>query len=465
MAVPRTPVAQVSGPITNGKGWPFASPVFDVDDYGYVMEEFILDGVACSYRLVDGATVRRDGLWETDIGDLAPYRTRMYVVRPRDPARFNGVVIVNWQNVTAGVDLGAPSKSELEQGFAWVGITTQRVAMVGQRPRGDFMPGTTGLTAWDPERYGSLHHPGDEYSYDIFSQCARTVGADRTPAAVDPLAGLEPRMLIAHGGSQSSIRLGAYLNIAHQRDRVFDGFFLTVHWGMCSYPPNQSVVASFKPLPDGWFAGSSQIRDDGGTPVLVLASESETLNNLPVRQPDSDTFRFWEMAGTAHAEPNAAAEMQAVFARDGLAPMFSGDRRNDIAWDYVRDASLVRLVEWVDSGRAPRSFPPIEVDDVTATIRTDRFGNALGGIRLAEMEAPLGRNRGTNASNPLAALSGESVPFDEAELAELYGDVDAYLKTWDGAVDRLLAEELVLPGDVDSLRQRGRRLAERLPRK
>ena len=40
------------------------------------------------------------------------------------------------------------------------------------------------------------------------------------------------------------MRLGSYLNIAHQRDRVFDGFLPTVHWGICPYPPtNRSWLA------------------------------------------------------------------------------------------------------------------------------------------------------------------------------------------------------------------------------
>ena len=31
------------------------------------------------------------------------------------------------------------------------------------------------LKQWDPERYGDLVHPGDQYSYDIYSQAAQAV--------------------------------------------------------------------------------------------------------------------------------------------------------------------------------------------------------------------------------------------------------------------------------------------------
>lgn len=56
-----------------------------------------------------------------------------------------------------------------------------------------------GLVAWDNERYGSLSHPGDSYSYDIFSRAERAVGPDREHNGVDPMGGLKVRNLIATG--------------------------------------------------------------------------------------------------------------------------------------------------------------------------------------------------------------------------------------------------------------------------
>ena len=100
-------VARVEGPLTGGRGWPFGSPAYDVGAHGCVMEEFAFEGEATSYRPVEGSAIGRDGRWETEPAETAPYRLRFYVVRPADPSRFNGVVLGNWQDVTAGVDLGA----------------------------------------------------------------------------------------------------------------------------------------------------------------------------------------------------------------------------------------------------------------------------------------------------------------------------------------------------------------------
>ena len=95
----------------------------------------------------------------------------MLVYRPNDPARFNGTVILTWNNVTAGYDLfGAESLELFEGGYALVCLTTQKVGIEGLPP----VP--QGLAAWDPERYGSLSIPSDDYSYDIFTQAARAVG-------------------------------------------------------------------------------------------------------------------------------------------------------------------------------------------------------------------------------------------------------------------------------------------------
>ncbi|NJO35269.1 MAG: hypothetical protein HC869_21435, partial [Rhodospirillales bacterium] len=44
----------------------------------------------------------RDGHWAAEEAGQADFRTRMLVYRPKDPARFNGTVILNWNNVTAG---------------------------------------------------------------------------------------------------------------------------------------------------------------------------------------------------------------------------------------------------------------------------------------------------------------------------------------------------------------------------
>ena len=70
--------------------------------------------------------------------------------RPRpNPAErdFSGTVLVEWQNVTAGYDLDALEPTSLREGYAWVGVSAQRV-------------GVDQLRGWSPTRYGGLNVTG-----------------------------------------------------------------------------------------------------------------------------------------------------------------------------------------------------------------------------------------------------------------------------------------------------------------
>jgi hypothetical protein len=451
-------VPTVSGPVEGGKGQIFGSPIDDLSERGFITEEYFLEGTAVSYAPTPGTELGLDGLWDVEPAEETSYKTRAYVVRPADPAKFNGIVLVNWQNVTIGADFGMPDLDQLERGYAWVGITTQRVAHEGQPSLAEDMPATVGLCGWDPERYGSLHHPGDAFSYDIFSQAARVL-RQGSAGGIDILGGLSPRLLIATGGSQSAMRLGSYINIVHQKDRVIDGFLLTVHWGLCPPAPDMSLVESFDLTPEFKFRGSSQIRDDGDVPILVVNSESETMMVSMVRQPDSDTFRFWEMAGTAHGGGESAEAMTAVLVRDGISeglPVVKG--RNTIVWDYIARAGLERLVEWVDAKSSPIVVPPITLDE--SGIARDDVGNALGGVRMPDVVAPLAVHAGMKSELSAAALMGESTPLSAKQVGELYPDASKYQNAWDGAVEDLADLGLVLPEAVASVKSRGRALYE-----
>src|SRR5581483_9957053 len=100
---------------------------------GYVQREYVASGTATSYR--DDGTLTRDGRWTFAPDGQAPYRTRVLVRYPADPARFSGTVVVEWLNVSGGVDADpewATLHEELiRQGDAWVGVSAQRIGVMG----------------------------------------------------------------------------------------------------------------------------------------------------------------------------------------------------------------------------------------------------------------------------------------------------------------------------------------------
>ena len=140
----------------------------------------------------------------------------MLVRRPVDPRRFNGIVVVEWLNVTAlmegAADFIQMQELLLREGYAWVGVGVQAAGV--NTPR-------SGLKAWDPTRYGSLEHPGDNYAWDIYSQAGQAL---RHPDGIDPLGGLRIREMLSIGRSQSAAFMIGYINAIHPLSHVYDGY-------------------------------------------------------------------------------------------------------------------------------------------------------------------------------------------------------------------------------------------------
>lgn len=174
----------ISVPARRGShGWAYGACFGDIGKYNYIEEEYILSGTA--QRCQHEGELTEDGMWTLEATDTAPYKTRFIVRRPVNPDKFNGIVIVEWANVSAGYDLSLVSTSGIyEEGFAYVSVMTQRNGIYG------FAENPQGLIYWDEERYGSLDIPDDGLSYDIFTQAARAVGPDRPQTGIDPMADL-----------------------------------------------------------------------------------------------------------------------------------------------------------------------------------------------------------------------------------------------------------------------------------
>ncbi len=145
------------------------------------------------------------------------------------------------------------------------------------------------LLEHDPDRYESLHHPGDQGSFDLFRHAGLAVGPSR-PTDVDPLGGLEVRRLVATGGSQSAMRLVTYLNAFHRDAPVFDAFLLSVWEGRAPRPEEGAVAMGAR----------TAIRTDLEAPIVVVNSEFETSHLIGLDVEDTEHQRIWEVAGAPH---------------------------------------------------------------------------------------------------------------------------------------------------------------------
>ena len=363
--------------------YPFFSTWVDLAGNGYVEEEFYVDGLADGFA-TDGTAVAVD----------VPYRTRIVVRRPADDRDFNGTVLLEWQNVTAGYDLDALWSPDhmMRSGYAWVGVSAQRV-------------GVNQLRTWSPARYGSLDVTGggafvtDQLSYDIFAQAASAV---RDPAGVAPLGDLTVDQVLAIGASQSAGRMRIYYDVVlPQVTPVFDGYAFIVG------------------------AAPSRV---GPEPVFQVLSETD-VRSPAGRRPDSDVFRRWEVAGTAHSgyagqvyrAPLAERDLGGVTEYQCGAPPFSR-----VPLGQVVSAAYDHLASWAAGGPVPPSAPYLAFAPDGSKVRNE-LGLAQGGIQLSQVSVPIARNTGDNTGASFCVLFGTHVPFDDATLDALYRSHGRYV--------------------------------------
>jgi Alpha/beta hydrolase domain len=430
---------EVRGPI-RGMRPPWGDPGPAAVTAGYVVEEYQLEGHTVAYRAETGTTLGSDGQWKAAIAGEAGYCTRVLVVRPRDPARFNGTVLLNWLNVSGGAESGAPRSGETYRGYAWVRVSAQEVGIyglvAGMARHAGGGPRALSLIDHDAERYGELYHPGDEGSFDIFSQAARAVGPNRS-SPVDPMGGLEVRRVLATGASQSAMRLVAYINAVHPLDNAIDGFVLSLWEGRA--PALSDGPVSFGGL-------RTTIRGDVAGPVLVVNSEFEALGLHAAGISDRETVRVWEVAGAPHAVARNRGEVDAG----------RGWVTNRLSIDPVHESAIRHAHHWVAEGVAAPAQARIEIGaGGRATVSRDRFGNALGGIRLPELAVPTAEYRGMAFGAGRAPLFGASRPFDDDVLRSLYPTRAEFLTRWGQAVDNLLDSGAILVEDAPATIARG----------
>ncbi len=88
---------------------------YDLATLGYRADEFFVSGTAASYAPPDSAD----------------YVTRVVVLRPVDDAAWNGTAIVEWLNVSGGIDAPAvwfmAHREIARSGYAYVVVSAQRV--------------------------------------------------------------------------------------------------------------------------------------------------------------------------------------------------------------------------------------------------------------------------------------------------------------------------------------------------
>jgi hypothetical protein len=428
---------------------------FDIASVGYVAEEFFIAGSASSYG--PAAELTPDGRWSVSPTAAADYTTRIVVLTPSDLARFNGTVLVEWLNVSGGIDAPAvwmmAHREMLRAGYAYVAVSAQRVGVEGGA---NLMGIDMSLKSQDPQRYSPLHHPGDAYAYDIFSRAGRLARNEEV------LRGLRAEHVVALGESQSALFLTTYINAVDPLAQVYEGFLVHSRFGTAAPLDGGSIFEALE-------SNSTQavaFRPDLRVPLVTIITETDLFGGRrqgyhSARQPDNQRLRVWEVAGTAHADnytiqvapiDTGSAALADIVAAYAPTNMLMGQQLEHCInfapqHHYVLQAALSHLNNWVSTNQPPPSGATIELDGEQPVL--DEHGLARGGVRTPWVDVPVARTSGVGGEeSTMSSIFGSGELFDAATVQRLYpGGVADYLERFTASLDTAIQSGFLLAAD------------------
>jgi hypothetical protein len=412
------------------------------------------------------------------------YVSEVMLLLPADPAKSNGTLLVDVPNRgrVYGIALYNGPRNEpfnsgnIQQGTGFLQDRGYALAEVQwELGTGVTLPSFDGPDG--KPRY--VEGAGFAIMRDVSDFLARR--AKDSAGTANPLAGSIERVL-GTGKSQSGRFLKTYLlNGFNQIDgrRVMDGMHVFVSGSgllpilTSSAGPKSSGDASpsfadpeFRgvhesPLTIGEIVTAVEKRGEIAPKIAMVSSTTDFLSlraslgrtgaEGTQEQPIPANVRMYDIAGASHV-------VQPSLPNCKLPPAH-------LDWAPVSRATLVALDQWVGTNAMPPAnrLMPLEATtdaDVLASPKhlakaamqrpkRDADGNVIGGVRLPEMEAPLGVHAAQQEPKSFGcSLAGAYLAFAPERIAALYKSRDDYVQKIRTAARALQAERLLLPEDA-----------------
>ncbi|HEY2876583.1 MAG TPA: alpha/beta hydrolase domain-containing protein [Reyranella sp.] len=412
------------------------------------------------------------------------YASDLMLLMPADPAKGNGALLVDVPNRgrVYGIALYNGPRGEafnsgnIQQGTGFLEDRGFSLAEVQwELGKGADLPTFTGPDG--KTRY--IEGVGFAIFRDTAEFLARgSVDAAGTP---NPLHGAIDHVL-ASGKSQSGRFLKTYLFNGFNRingRRVVDGMHIFVSGAgmlpiLTSSPGPESSGDKAPSFSDPEFRGVNEgpftigeivaaVEKRGEVPprIVMVSSTTDFLSlraslgrtgaGGTVDQPLPANVRMYDIAGASHVVLPKAPACTLPLAR--------------LDWAPVSRATLVALDGWVGRNKEPPASklmplePTADADVLgapqylaTAVVqrpKRDTDGNVMGGVRLPDMEAPLGVHAAQQEPKSFScALAGAFLPFTQAQIAARYKDRDDYVNKIRTAARALQKEGLLLSQDA-----------------
>ena len=446
-------------PATGGHEQAAGGLRYDTTEFGYQEHEYFFEGTAKTYP---PSTL-----------PPAAYRSRMIVWTPIDPDRFNGTTVVEWAEVSdfgqfeLTVELGYLSPMLEEAGYAFAVVSAEEGGVCDRTAEG--VCTTTSLQGADPGRYASLDHPGDPYSFDIFSQALQAI---KHPDGLAPLGGLSGDTIIATGFQPS---IDKWFPVGAPDPESFTSPF-SIYGPLNAYLANGADADAR--LADGFLIDAAAPLTEPAeyrVPVLHHLDES-AIRRTPTE--NTSNHVTWEVVGASHADrwsgahiviPSSAGPTPKLGRADELT---SRDRSDNFGQEpdpdaevcapgprtgslfprhYTVRAALVALHRWIETGIPAPSAPFIErvgpePTDASQKLSRDLDGNAIGGVRSPIVTVPVAAYDGE-----ACIQAGTTVPLSTERLAELYPTHETYIRRLLTATDQAVDDGFLLCADAERI--------------
>lgn len=416
--------------LPSAPGRPVTSRQAQLATVGYLEEEFRLRGQSQAYA-TDGDW-NDDGHWKLkNRGEPQAYETRVLVRRPKDPARFNGIVLVEWLNTSLGFDVDGGwmvTRDEIErEGYAWVGVSAEAASVKS-------------LKKANPERYAQAVVSDSDYSFDIYDHAAVAIRQ-----AASQWGRPETQVkLLGMGYSKSASFLFTFINAFQPRSNAYDGFY------MRGATPAAIQV-------NGWHINivMPKVRTDSKVPLMQVQTEMEVAVSWPLsKTPDTDKLRYWEVAGGTHFDLHMRDESLIASQADAkLTTPRCFNPSSTLPTQVFDHAALHALRNWVTTGTPPPKAPRLQRTSL-GFVKDDDVGNAMGGLRLPELDVPTAsygmfNNGPTNSLGfwvGFACIAGGTAkPLDAEILRSRYSSHQAYVQAYKQHADKLLSDGFLRP--------------------
>jgi Alpha/beta hydrolase domain len=427
--------ATITGPIpvTAQSGEPFRGlnekpvagpglPLPVLQPYSYVEEEYFVSGT------VDGKS----------------YATSLLVRKPKDSAKFSGVVAVETLHAQGAIPLWGLRDVLMPGNHGWVMVVSQRSALEAFNKKSN------------AARYASLQipeapatsanpmasSPQDAISQEIMSQVGALL---KSNASNGPFAGMKVNYLIMGGSSQTGMTTLRYIQESHAKARLPNG--KPIYDG---YLPMEAFAIG--PITGG-DAAVIHVVGEGDFGLFRSFSRGAAFTIRADSDAPSDRFREYEFPAASHVPTRGIADPKVIFATL-VNVMNPGEHLSQFPSPPFYNATLVNLINWITKGVSPPKAAPIEM--ANGDIVRDEYGNAKGGVRTPYVDLPTVRYIASAPATEPVNMARRMIGLQEAISAEklqsMYQSRADYLRRFDQEIDRLVGEHWLLLKDGAQLK-------------